>query len=100
MQPNHNFVHINNEEENSTLDFMEWIIDIGNEKFLILITLLTTTIVAIVYSLSVNPTYTSKSIIISPSQQQGASSSSSLSSISTIASMAGVGALKSQDDFW
>jgi len=97
MQPNHNFVHINNEEENSTLDFMEWIIDIGNEKFLILITLLTTTIVAIVYSLSVNPTYTSKSIILSPSQQQG---SSSLSSISAIASMAGVGALKSQDDFY
>ena len=99
MQPNHNFNQISNEEKYSSLDFMEWIIDIGNEKILILITLLTTTIVAIVYSLIVNPTYTAKTLIISPSQQQGASSSS-LNSISAIASMAGVGASRSQDDFY
>jgi uncharacterized protein involved in exopolysaccharide biosynthesis len=80
-------------------DLFDWLIAFGEKKHILLFTILTTTILSLLYSLYIPSTFTAKSIIVPPTQQQQNTSVNAV--ISSISNLGGLGAIqKSQEEFY
>jgi len=96
MEENNRIIESN---EESKIDFFEWAIAVGNEKITILIIFLIFSIVSIIYSLIITPTYTAKTILIANNSQQN-SVSAAMSMVSNVANMGGGNIVKTQEEYY
>jgi tyrosine-protein kinase Etk/Wzc len=83
--------------EESKIDYFEWLIAIGEDKIIIIITAFIFSIASVIYCLVVTPTYTAKTVIMPNNSQQNLVTSA-MSMIGTVANIGGV--VKTQDDYY
>lgn len=96
MEENNITIH---SDEESKIDFFEWAIAVGREKITILFIFLFFSIVSIIYSLIITPTYTAKTILLANNSQQN-SVSTAMSLVNNVANMGGGNIVKTQEEYY
>jgi uncharacterized protein involved in exopolysaccharide biosynthesis len=86
-------------DEESKINYFEWGIAVGREKITILLIFLFFSIVSIIYSLIITPTYTAKTILLANNSQQN-SVSTAMSLVSNVANLGGGNIVKTQEEYY